>query len=71
VLAHGVVSDSGLAQAGSVFDPELARRAGAAFVYVFALQAGALAVSLLFLFLMDELPLRGPAQKEPAVVVET
>jgi EmrB/QacA subfamily drug resistance transporter len=71
VLAHGVVSDSGLAQAGSVFDPELARRAGAAFVYVFALQAGALAVSLLFLFLMDELPLRGPAQKAPAGVVET
>jgi EmrB/QacA subfamily drug resistance transporter len=71
VLAHGVVSDSGLAQAGSVFDPELARRAGAAFVYVFALQAGALAVSLLFLFLMDELPLRGPAPKAPAVVVET
>jgi EmrB/QacA subfamily drug resistance transporter len=71
VLAYGVVSDSGLAQAGSVFDPALAHRAGEAFVYVFALQAAALAVSLLFLFLMDELPLRGPAQKTPAVVVET
>jgi MFS family permease len=69
VLAHGVVSDAGLSHAGAAFDPDLARRAGDAFVGVFALQGGALAVSLVFLLLMEERPLRGPAKA--AVAVET
>ena len=69
VLAHGVVSDAGLAQAGAVFDPELARRAGEAFVYVFGVQAAALAVSLFFLLLMEERPLRGPAKAHQAAAV--
>jgi EmrB/QacA subfamily drug resistance transporter len=71
VLAHGVVTDAGLSQAGAVFDPDLARRAGEAFVGVFALQGAALAVSLVFLLLMEERPLRGPAHHKPAVAAET
>ncbi|HLW89819.1 MAG TPA: MDR family MFS transporter [Roseiarcus sp.] len=62
VLAHGVVTDRGLARAGAAFDPDLAKRAGEAFVGVFALQAAALALSLGCLLLMEERPLRGPAQ---------
>jgi hypothetical protein len=70
VLAHGVVTDAGLAHGGGWFDPELAKRAGEAFVGVFALQAAALAVSLLFLLMMEERPLRGPAAHKPAVAAE-
>jgi EmrB/QacA subfamily drug resistance transporter len=61
VLAYGLVSDSGLAHAGAAFDPDLARRAGQAFVAVFALQSAALAASLAFLAMMEERPLKGPA----------
>jgi MFS family permease len=71
VLAYGVVSDAGLAQAGAVFDPELARRAGEAFVGVFALQGAALVLSLIFLVMMEERPLRGPSHKAGALAVET
>ena len=69
VLAYGLVSDSGLAHAGAAFDPDLARRAGEAFVAVFALQSAALVASLAFLVLMEERPLRGPTQ-QLAVAVE-
>ena len=69
VLAFGVVSDVGLAHAGASVDPDLARRAGQAFVAVFAVQGVALALSLVFLCLMAERPLRGPAQA-PAAVAE-
>jgi hypothetical protein len=62
VLAHGVVTDAGLSRAGAAFDPDLARRAGEAFVGVFALQGAALAASLVCLLLMEERPLRGPAK---------
>ena len=70
VLAYGIVSDSGLSHAGGAFNPEIARRAGAAFVDVFALQGAALLASLIFLAIMEERPLRGPAsQKAPATEV--
>jgi EmrB/QacA subfamily drug resistance transporter len=67
VLAYGIVSDAGLAHAGTTFDPDLARRAGEAFVAVFALQGAALAASLVFLVMMHELPLKGPAAHAAAV----
>ncbi len=70
VLAYGVVSDSGLAHAGAAFDADIARRAGAAFVDVFALQGAALTVSLVFLGLMQELPLKGPATHTAALATE-
>jgi EmrB/QacA subfamily drug resistance transporter len=69
VLAYGVVTDAGLAHGGA-FDPALAQRAGEAFVGVFALQAAALAVSLVFLLMMEERPLKGPAAQKPAVAAE-
>jgi hypothetical protein len=37
---------------------------------VFALQAAALAVSLVFLLMMEERPLKGPAAQKPAVAAE-
>jgi MFS family permease len=70
VLAYGIVTDADLSHTGALFDPELARRAGEAFAGVFALQAVALVLSLVFLVMMEERPLRGPATHKPVIAAE-
>ena len=64
VLGFGVVSDLGLAAQSATGGPQAVARAGQAFTVVFALQAVAVAVSLLCVLVMEEKPLRGAA---PAV----
>ena len=70
VLAYGIVTDADLSHTGALFDPELARRAGEAFAGVFALQTVALVLSLVFLVMMEERPLRGPATHKPVIAAE-
>jgi len=70
LLAYGVVGNAGFSAAGPLFDPELAKRAGAAFIGVFALQGAAFAASFLCLAMMEERPLLGPAQR-PVPAAET
>ena len=69
VLGFGVVTDLGLAARTASGGAEIAQRAGQAFMVVFALQAAAVAVSLLCVLAMEEKPLRGagPAVAAPEV----
>ena len=61
IIGFGVVTDAGVPQSRRRLDPDLAKRAGAAFAVMFALQAAALAISLGCFLLMEERPLRGAA----------
>jgi EmrB/QacA subfamily drug resistance transporter len=62
VLDYGVVNDLNDAGAAAFAEAgDIAVRAGHAFAVVFALQAAAVAISLICVLAMEEKPLRGPA----------
>jgi MFS family permease len=68
VIGFGVVTATGLSQAGGAFDPDMATRAGHAFTAMFALQGLALAIALACFVMMEERPLRGSTPGAAALV---